>query len=111
MRRERSAISPDVMGSKPIVHPGRFLKRGIVARKLSANRSLRDIGAASLACRMGGAERYPSIAICGDDGFREGLNPSLSYVGGVHLPVESKCFDRKKPPVFQSASKAGRAIR
>ena len=26
--------------------------------------------------RMGGAQRYPSIAVCEDDGFREGLNPS-----------------------------------
>src|ERR1700722_8475824 len=26
---------------------------------------------------MGGAKRYPSTAICEDDGFREGLNPSL----------------------------------
>jgi hypothetical protein len=25
---------------------------------------------------MGGAKRYPSIAVCEDDGFREGLNPS-----------------------------------
>jgi hypothetical protein len=27
---------------------------------------------------MGGAQRYPSIAIDEDDGFREGLNPSYS---------------------------------
>ena len=26
--------------------------------------------------RMGGAQRYPSIAVCEDDGFREGLYPS-----------------------------------
>jgi hypothetical protein len=25
---------------------------------------------------MGGAQRYPSIAVCEDDGFREGLHPS-----------------------------------
>jgi hypothetical protein len=27
---------------------------------------------------MGGAKRYPSIAVCGEDGFREGLNPSYA---------------------------------
>src|SRR5712672_1706307 len=26
--------------------------------------------------RMGGAKRYPSVAVGEDDGFREGLNPS-----------------------------------
>jgi len=28
--------------------------------------------------RMGGAKRYPSIAACQDDGFREALNPSYA---------------------------------
>ena len=27
---------------------------------------------------MGRAKRYPSIAACEDDGFREGLNPSFN---------------------------------
>src|SRR5580704_9367589 len=32
----------------------------------------------TLARRMGGAKRYPSIAACAGDGFRERLNPSHS---------------------------------
>jgi plasmid maintenance system antidote protein VapI len=35
------------MGSKPVFHPGRFLKREVAARKLSANRLLLDIGVPS----------------------------------------------------------------
>jgi len=76
MRWERSAISPDTIGSKPMFHPSRFPKREMAARKLSANRLSLDIGVPSDRREMGGAKRYPSIAICGDDGFREGLNPS-----------------------------------
>jgi hypothetical protein len=30
--------------------------------------------------RMGGAKRYPSTAVCEDDGFREGLNPSYLLI-------------------------------
>src|SRR5712671_5921850 len=29
--------------------------------------------------RMGGAKRYPSVAVGEDDGFREGLNPSYRW--------------------------------
>jgi hypothetical protein len=29
---------------------------------------------------MGGAKRYPSIAFCEDDGFREELNPSYALL-------------------------------
>jgi hypothetical protein len=76
MRWERSATSPDIRGSKPMFHPSRFPKREMAARKLSANRLSLDIGVPSDRREMGGAKRYPSIAICGDDGFREGLNPS-----------------------------------
>jgi antitoxin HigA-1 len=35
------------MGSKPVFHPGRFLKREMMARKLSANRLSLDIGVPS----------------------------------------------------------------
>ena len=35
------------MGRKPVVHPGRFLKREMAARKLSANRLSLDIGVPS----------------------------------------------------------------
>src|SRR5882757_1846849 len=31
--------------------------------------------------RMGGAKRYPSVAVGEDDGFREGLNPSYRTTG------------------------------
>jgi antitoxin HigA-1 len=35
------------MGSKPVIHPGRFLKREMMACKLSANRLSLDIGVPS----------------------------------------------------------------
>ena len=41
--------------------------------------------------RMGGAERYPSIASCGDDGFRR-LNPS--YVLNVYWRFAASVYAR-----------------
>ena len=41
---------------------------------------------------MGGAKRYPSIASCGDDGFRR-LNPSyyvLNFITASQLPLVRK---------------------
>src|SRR6266478_2911947 len=41
---------------------------------------------------MGGAKRYPSIASCGDDGFRR-LNPSyyvLNFITALQLPLVRK---------------------
>jgi hypothetical protein len=35
--------------------------------------------------RMGGAKRYPSIAACEGDGFREALNPSYALVPAIHV--------------------------
>jgi hypothetical protein len=37
-----------------------------------------EIGGSEVARRMGGAQRYPSIAVGEVDGFREGLNPSYA---------------------------------
>src|ERR1700723_355985 len=40
-------LSPRLKAMAPVVHPGRLLKREIVARKLSANRLSLDIGVPS----------------------------------------------------------------
>ena len=51
---------------------------------------------------MGGAKRYPSIAVYDPDGFREGLNPSYGlYTNGVLMPVrlvEQTATDQDKQP-------------
>jgi hypothetical protein len=45
--------------------------------KTGRNRGMADIASGSTP-RMGGAQRYPSIAVREVDGFREGLNPSYA---------------------------------
>jgi hypothetical protein len=46
--------------------------------------------------RMGGAKRYPSIAVCEDDGFREELNPSYALVfHQLICPSGKKTFARE----------------
>jgi addiction module HigA family antidote len=45
--RSKSWITTEVDAMAPVVHPGRLLKREIVARKLSANRLSLDIGVPS----------------------------------------------------------------
>jgi hypothetical protein len=32
---------------------------------------------------MGGAKRYPSLPVCEDDGFRDGLNPSYALTSNL----------------------------
>jgi hypothetical protein len=63
------------------------------------------------------AERIASARTSETGGIRCAIPPDgllaqhLHPLGGFHASVESKCFDREKPPVFQSASKAGRTAR
>src|ERR1700736_6740502 len=45
--RSKSSITTEVKAMAPIVHPGRFLKRELAARKLSANRLSLDVGVPS----------------------------------------------------------------
>ena len=59
--------------------------------------------------RMGGAKRYPSIAVDEDDGFREGLNPSYrtDLPDGLFgsLPVQpclQKHFRSRAPQIRSS---------
>ena len=55
----------------------RSLSSGAHSRDpLARNDGLSTTAPQSLARRMGGAKRYPSVAVGEDDGFREGLNPS-----------------------------------
>src|SRR3981081_2935411 len=56
-----------------------------------ANVLERNTGLGFAARRMGGAERYPSIAFYGDDGFRR-LNPSyvLNLYGSFAASVDAK---------------------
>src|SRR6266404_5643320 len=45
--RSKSSTTTEVETMAPVVHPGRLLKRELVARKLSANRLSLDIGVPS----------------------------------------------------------------
>jgi hypothetical protein len=54
---------------------------------------------------MGGAKRYPSIAVCEGDGFREGLNASYELQGfGGSLGQNAALPDASPPPELWVAS-------
>src|SRR6266403_346925 len=83
------------MGRKLNAQLGRIAPRGrevvsaVIARSEATKQSILSLRGemdcfASLAMtaparRMGGAKRYPSVAVGEDDGFREGLNPSYRW--------------------------------
>src|SRR5882757_10896535 len=56
---------------------------------------------------MGGAQRYPSIAACKDDGFREGLNPSYELLRATAFRGISS-FSSPLPPRAQRVAGRGR---
>src|SRR5713226_5947541 len=66
--------------------------------------------ALKIARRMGGAKRYPSIAICEGDGFREGLNPSYARRPSLRAKRSNPSF-RKRMDCFVASLLAMAIIR